>query len=586
MPEPKPSMNARRSMSALRGIWSYMAGYRRLLAVVVGLVVLSSALSLLGPYLIGYAIDHELAGGDRSGLVRMVILLAVVYALGSVSAIAQNTLMIGIAQKTVASIRGALFRRLLELPIAFFARRQQGDILSRLTNDIDSISQTLNTSIIQLSSSLLTFAGMLGLMVWLSPVLTLLTLIIVPLVYVGMRWITARTGRLFKEQQARVGELNGFMAETLSGQRIITVYSREQQAIEQFRERNEQYKQSAYWAQTYSGFISKFMIVLNNLSFAIIAAAGGLLALHGQVTIGVIVTFTEYARQFARPLNDLAIQFNTVLSAVAGAERVFETIAEEAETDGRDARGVPSMRGEIRFSRVSFSYSGEGSPVLADIDFRIAEGETVALVGQTGAGKSTIVQLLCRFYDADEGAILIDGQDIRSLRRNELRRQLGFVLQEAFLFEGTIRDNIRYGSPDASDEEVERAAAMANAHGFIAKLPDGYDTQVSYDRTRISEGQKQLIAIARVMLLNPAILILDEATSSVDTVTEIHIQDALSKLMRGRTSIVIAHRLNTIRQADQIIVLHQGRIAEKGPHAALLGKRGYYYDLHHAKQPG
>ncbi|MFB9326337.1 ABC transporter ATP-binding protein [Paenibacillus aurantiacus] len=586
MPEPKPSMNARRSMAALRGIWSYMAGYRRLLAVVIGLVVLSSALSLLGPYLIGYAIDHELAAGDSGGLVRVILLLAVVYALGSVSAIAQNTLMIGIAQKTVASIRGALFRRLLELPIAFFARRQQGDIMSRLTNDIDSISQTLNSSIIQLSSSLLTFAGMLGLMIWLSPVLTLLTLIIVPLVYVGMKWITARTGRLFKEQQARLGELNGFMAETLSGQRIITVYSREQHVIEQFRERNEQYKQSAYWAQTYSGFISKFMIVLNNLSFAIIAAAGGLLALHGNVTIGVIVTFTEYARQFARPLNDLAIQFNTVLSAVAGAERVFETIAEEPETDGRDARGVPSMRGEIRFSNVSFSYGGESGGVLADIDFRIAEGETVALVGQTGAGKSTIVQLLCRFYDADVGAILIDGQDIRSLRRDELRRQLGFVLQEAFLFEGTIRDNIRYGSPNASDEEVERAAVMANAHGFIAKLPEGYDTKVSYERTRISEGQKQLIAIARVMLLNPAILIMDEATSSVDTVTEIQIQDALSKLMRGRTSIVIAHRLNTIRQADQIIVLHQGRIAEKGPHAALLGKRGYYYDLHHAKQPG
>jgi len=420
---------------------------------------------------------------------------------------------------------------------------------------------------------------MLGLMLWLSPVMTLVTLTIVPVMFLGMRWITRRTGRYFREQQRGTGELNGFVEETLSGQRIVKSYSRERAVIAEFEAKNERLREAGYWAQTYTGFIPKLMNMLNNMSFAVIAGAGGLLALHGHVSVGVIVTFAEYARQFTRPLNDLANQFNTFLSAVAGAERVFEVLDEEREEfDETGASPIGGVKGDIVFDAVSFAYE-PNRPTLESVSFRAAAGETIALVGPTGAGKTTVVQLLSRFYEPTGGRILIDGKDTRTITRQSLRRAMGFVPQDVFLFEGTIRDNIRYGRLDATDDEVVQAAKEANAHRFIMKLPDGYDTMLRQDGSGISQGQRQLLAIARVILADPAILVLDEATSSIDTITELHIQEALYRLMAGRTSIVIAHRLGTVRQADRILVLDGGRIVEQGTHEALVAAGGHYAGL-------
>lgn len=560
-------------------IWTYLAVHKRLLFTILAMVVVSSLLGLMGPFLLGVAIDEYFVPGNYDGLIGIIMLLGACYLFQGAAAWLQNFWMIGVAQRTVAAMRADLFQQLHRLPVRYFAKRQHGELMSRMTSDIENVSQTLNSSFIQLVSSLLTFTGMLGLMLWLSPIMTLITLTIVPVMFIGMRWITSRTGRYFKETQRSTGELNGFVEETLSGQRIVKSYSREQAVIAEFRAKNERLREAGYWAQTYTGFIPKLMNMLNNMSFAVIAGAGGLLSLQGIVSIGVMVTFAEYARQFTRPLNDLANQFNTFLAAVAGAERVFEVLDEEREEyDESGASPIGSVSGEIVFDNVSFAYE-PNNPTLADVSFRAAPGETVALVGPTGAGKTTIVQLLSRFYEPDGGRILIDGKDTRAITRQSLRRAMGFVPQDVFLFEGTIRDNIRYGRLEASDEEVVQAAKEANAHRFIMKLPDGYDTVLRQDGSGISQGQRQLLSIARMILADPAILVLDEATSSIDTITELHIQEALYRLMAGRTSIVIAHRLNTVRQADRILVLDGGRIIEQGTHEALAAAGGHYSSL-------
>lgn len=566
-------------LPTLLRIWTYLAVHKRLLTAIFILTAVHSILGLLGPYLLGRAIDDYFVPGDYQGLVVLIVILGAVYLLQGGAGWLQNFWMIGVAQRTVAKLRADLFDALHRLPIAYFTKRQPGELMSRMTSDIENVSQTLNSSFIQLISSLLTFAGMLGLMIWLSPIMTLITLTIVPAMFLGMRWITNRTSRYFKETQRNTGQLNGFIEETLSGQRIVKSFSREKAVIEEFMARNERLRASAYWAQTYSGFIPKLMNMLNNMSFAIVAGVGGLLTLRDIVSVGIIVTFAEYARQFTRPLNDLANQFNTFLSAVAGAERVFEVIDEQEETiDEQSAKPIGEVKGEIEFEGVHFSYE-PGVPTLQDVSFRARKGEMVALVGPTGAGKTTIVQLLARFYEPDAGRIMIDGRDLRGVTRSSLRRAMGFVPQDVFLFEGTIRDNIRYGRLDATDEEVERAAREANAHRFIVKLPDGYDTMLRQDGSGISQGQRQLIAIARMILADPAILVLDEATSSIDTITELHIQEALYRLMAGRTSIVIAHRLNTVRRADRILVLDSGRIIEQGSHDELMALSGFYSGL-------
>jgi len=546
------------------------------------MVVVSSGLGLLGPYLIGRTVDKYIATHSGKSLILILIVIGAVYFCFSLSSFLQNYWMIGIGQKTVFTMRSQLFSQLHRLPIKFFDKRQHGELMSRLTNDIDNVSQTLNSSVIQIFSSVLTLVGTVSVMLVLSPLLTLITMIIIPLMFFGMKWITNRTGRLFKEQQKHLGDLNGFIQETISGQTIVKTFSQEQNMIDDFMEKNERLRKAGYWAQTYSGFIPKLMNMLNNLSFALIAGAGGWLALRGHITIGTIIVFTEYSRQFTRPLNDLANQFNTLLSAVAGAERVFEIIDEEEEKDDKASSTLGEIVGEVEFKNVSFSY-GEDSQTIKNVSFHAKPGETIALVGPTGAGKTTIINLLARFYEPNEGIILIDGHDTGKIKRNNLRSKMGFVLQDTYLFEGTIRENIRYGKLDASDKEVEKAAKMANAHSFIMKLPNQYDTVLKQDGSGISQGQRQLLSIARAMLSDPSLLILDEATSNIDTITEMKIQEALYRLMNGRTSVVIAHRLNTIQNADQILVLDNGQIIEKGNHEALLKNRGFYYGLYNGQ---
>jgi len=562
-------------------LWAYLAQKKGLLILVLVMVALSCALGLLGPYVLGMSIDRFIVNRNLDGFTGMLLFLGCIYFLNSIALFLQSYWMIGISQTTVFQLRANLFHQFHELPISYFDKKQHGELMSRVTNDIENVSSTLNSSVIQIFSSIITLIGTVVVMFILSPLLTVLTLIIVPVMFLGMKWITSRTSVLFKEQQKNLGDLNGFIEESISGQKIIKTFSLEEKMINDMKEKSDKLKNSAYWAQVYSGFIPKLMNMLNNASYAIIVGVGGLLALKsGAVSIGVIVIFVEYSRQFTRPLNDLSNQFNTLLSAIAGAERVFEVLDEEREEeDEKTASVIKETKGEVQFKQVSFSYETD-KEILKDINFKVNPGETIALVGPTGAGKTTIIQLITRFYDATTGCILVDGHDITKIKRESLRSHMGFVLQDSYLFEGTIRENIRYGRLNATDKEVEDAAKMANAHGFIEHLPDGYDTILSANGNGISQGQKQLLSISRAILADPSILILDEATSSIDTITEVKIQEALKRLMKGKTSFVVAHRLNTIKHADMILVLDKGMIIEKGSHDELLKTRGFYYELH------
>ena len=568
--------------SVLRRIWQLVDEQRALLLTVLALVFVSSALTLLGPFMVGKIIDNYIMTSQFDGLGGQLGILVAVYVGLSSSMYFQNYWMVGIAQQTVYRLRTNLFSHLQKLPVTFFDKRQHGELMSRMTNDIENVSQTLNTSFIQVFSSVLTLIGTVALMLYLSPLLTLLTMIIIPVMFIAMRWITRRTGKLFKEQQRAVGELNGMIEETISGQRIVKAFSQEEHVMAEFAEKSDRLRRTGFWAMTYSGFIPKVMNTLNNGSFAVIAGVGGILALtgNGSVTIGTIVIFSELARQFTRPLNDLANQFNTVLSALAGAERVFGIMDEPIEDDDATEHAERILKGDVEFRDVSFGYAGEADGyTIKDLSFHVKSGETAAFVGATGAGKTTIMQLLARFYEVDRGEIYIDGIPISELPRQTLRSQTAFVLQDPFLFEATVYENIRYGKLDATDAEVVEAAKKANAHSFISRLEDGYDTLLTADGGEISQGQKQLLSIARALVADPVLLLLDEATSSIDTVTELEIQEALDRLMEGRTSFVIAHRLNTVRKADTVYVMDHGELIESGNQDELIENQGTYYNM-------
>lgn len=572
---------AANTWETVKRIGSYFKNHRLTLLLVILMVIASSLLGLLGPYLVGVAIDDFIVTKKAGGLLILLGSLLTVYIFHSLAIFLQNFWMVGIAQKIVYKLRKQLFEQFHQLPISFFDSRQQGELMSRVTNDIDNINNTLNESIIQVFASVITIVGTIAVMLWLSPLLTLITMSIIPLLFIGMRWITRRTGPLFKIQQQNLGELNGYIEEITSGQQIVKSFAQEERVKEEFAEKNEALQRSGFWALTIGGLIPKVMNTLNFISFTLIALFGGLLAIKGHITVGVIVIFAEYARQFTRPLNELSNQFNILLSAVAGAERVFSILDEDIEElDEKDAIDLAKPRGHFEFKDVSFAY--DETPVLENINLEVKPGETVAFVGHTGAGKTTLINLISRFYEYNSGEIYLDGTAISTIKRASLRSHMAFVLQETFLFETTIRENIRYGRLDATDEEVVEAAKLANAHDFISRLPDGYDTTLDEASTTLSEGQKQLLTISRAMIANPTILILDEATSNIDTVTELLIQDSLKRLMENRTSFIIAHRLNTIRQADQIIMLEHGKIIERGTHEALLDKKGHYYELYRA----
>lgn len=566
--------------ATLKRLWAYLEGYKFRLFMVLVMVVVTSGLMLIGPYLIGKAIDDFIIPRDFKGLLHLVLWMVALYAFTSLATWLQGYIMMIIAQKTVFDMRRDLFNKLQVLPLRFFDSRPHGDIMSRLTNDIDNVTNTLSASITQIFSSVITLAGTVVMMLLLSPVLTLLSMTTIPLMLLCTRAIANRTRRYFLSQQTALGLLNGFIEEDISGQKVVKVFCREEKELERFENNNAELRKVGTLAQIYSGILPPFMNVLNNLGFAIVAGAGGWLALKHVITIGVIASFVTYSRQFNRPLNELANQFNTLQSAIASAERVFQIMDEVPEpVDPPDAVELDHVKGDVEFRNVYFSYK-KGEPVLKNISFHAYPGQTIALVGPTGAGKTTIVNMLTRFYDIDEGAIFIDGYDIRKIKRSSLRSSLGIVLQDTYLFSESIRENIRYGRLDATDEEVEAAARLANAEQFILRMPEGYDTVLSEDGGDLSQGQRQLLAIARAMLADPAILILDEATSSVDTRTEKHIQEAMLKLMQGRTSFVIAHRLSTIRNADVILVINGGQIIERGNHEQLLKQKGFYYNLY------
>lgn len=568
------------SWKTIRRIWSYLAMEKGKLLLVILMVITSAGLGLLGPYLVGTAVDRFIDTKTADGLSTLLIGLILIYLFHSLALFLQNFWMVGIAQNTVFTIRESLFKQFHRLPISYFDKRQQGELMSRVTNDIDNINNTLNQSVIQIFASVITLVGTLTVMLLLSPILTAVTMTIVPLLFFAMRWITNRTGPLYKVQQKDLGDINGYVEEIVSGQHIVKTFSQEERVIREFSEKNKKLKKTGFWAMTISGFIPKVMNTLNYLSFALIALIGSILALKENpvVTIGVIVIFTEYARQFTRPLNELSNQFNVLLSAIAGAERVFQVMDEEQEeSDEENAQIVNTTQGHIEFDHVSFSY--EDQLTLDDISFEALPGKTVAFVGHTGAGKSTIIHLISRFYNYDNGEIRLDGTPLKDITRDSLRSHMGFVLQDAYLFQGTIKENIRYGRLDATDDEVIQAAQDANAHTFISELPQGYDTMLDQNGSGISQGQRQLITIARALIKDPSILVLDEATSNIDTITEVAIQEALARLMKGRTSFVIAHRLNTIQEADLIIMLAHGKVLESGNHDELIKARGAYYQL-------
>lgn len=575
-----PKARPRNTKETLIRLWAYLSRHRGSLFILFLLTALSSAIALAGPYLIGVAIDRYIIPGDYAGLLRLCAGLLAIYVLGTAASWIQVYMMTKVSQRTVWEMRKDLFARLQQLPLRFFDSRAHGDLMSRTTNDIENVSNTLNQSVTQVFSSLLNVAGALVIMLSLNVWLTLLSLVTVPLIMLITRKMAGFTRKHFAEQQRQLGELNGFIEETVTGQKVVMTFCREEQAVADFNAINARLRSVGIRAQIFTGLMGPVMNVVNNLSFAIIACGGGWLAFLGVTSVGIVVSFLNYSRQLGRPINELANQFNMIQAAIAGAERVFEIMdapTEFEEDSGR--RRLESVRGEVVFSGVSFGYKDDVS-VLKDVTLTARPGDTIALVGPTGAGKTTIVNLLTRFYEIREGTVTIDGRSIQEYDKNSLRQQLGIVLQDAYLFSDTIRENIRYGKLDATDQEVEAAARLANADGFIRKLPHGYDTVLTAEGGNLSHGQRQLITIARAILADPAILILDEATSSIDTRTEMHIQEAMNRLMQGRTSFVIAHRLSTIREADQILVIHGGQIIERGTHEELLAHRGFYYELY------
>ena len=577
---------AKDTRGTLLRIWTYLSRETWALALTAILVAATSGFGLLGPYLMGKAIDDHILKGDLEGLVRTAATMVGVYLITASTTWLQTYVMSGVSQRAIRNIRKDLFARLQTLSLRFFDQRTHGELMSRLTNDIENISMVLSSSVTQLISSALSLIGVATMMFLINLRLAIVSLITIPMMVFVTRWIAKRTRSGYRKQQATLGDLNGLIEETITGQRVVKAYAHEDTVIKEFGETNRRLRKVSTNAQILAGSIGPMTNFVNNVGFAIVAGAGGWLAVRGIATVGTIASFINYARQFARPLNQIASLWSSIQSAIAGAERVFEVIDQVPEVaDAPDALPFERIEGDVLFDGVCFGYDKD-VPVLKDVDLHAKSGQTIALVGPTGAGKTTIVNLLTRFYDIDQGSICIDGVDIRQVRKDDLRRKLGIVLQDTFLFSDTVMENIRYGRLDATDEEVFAAARLANADQFIHRLPQGYETPLSERGSNLSQGQRQLLAIARAILADPSILILDEATSSVDTRTEKHIQEAMLRLMEGRTSFVIAHRLSTIREADKIVVIRDGEIVERGTHEQLLAQEGFYHNLYMSQFKG
>ncbi|WP_096550117.1 ABC transporter ATP-binding protein [Ureibacillus thermosphaericus] len=575
-----PAAKAKNQKATIKRIWSYLKKQRLSINFVIILVLITSMLNILGPLMIGVIIDNYILPLDIEGTIRMGMLLAAIFIASSLLTWLQTFVMIRASLKTIQNLRIELFEKMQSLPISFFDQKQQGDLMSRMTNDIDNLNFALSQSVIQIVSSVLSLVGTAIAMVYLNWILAIVTLLVVPLIVWATKQIVKRSSMNYRNRQRDLGNLNGFIEETISNSEVVTLFGKEQQTIQQFKEANEKLRYSAMQSEIVSGLLGPTNNFINNLGPGLIVGVGAIMAANSLVTVGVITSFLTYARQFFRPINQLSNLLNTFQSAIAGAERVFEVLDERIELmDSPHSLPRQPLEGNVEFRNVSFYYVKD-KPVLKNISFQANAGEIVALVGPTGSGKTTIVQLLSRFYDVTEGEILIDGENIQSYSMEHLRDSIGVVLQDTYLFSGTVRENIRYGKLDATDEEVEMAAKIAYAHSFIKYLPEQYDTLLESGGKNLSQGQRQLIAIARAILKDPDILILDEATSSVDTMTEVHIQKGLNNLMQGRTSFVIAHRLKTIENADRILVIKDGEIIEQGNHNSLMSLDGFYAQLH------
>lgn len=551
--------------------------------IVFILCFVTTLISIFGTRLNGYTIDNFIETGDMKGLAFICIMLVLMYIANIFSTYYQNIVMIKIAQRVSARIRKDLFESLQKLPLKYFDTHSSGDLMSRLTNDVDNINTTLSQSVTQLFSGVINIIGMFIAMLILSPILTLIGMITVPLTFITTKLLAKKTQRFFVKQQKELGSLNGYIEEMVSGQKVVLLFSEEEKVKEEFGKINERLTKSAIIAQGVSSFMGPINNFINNISYLIISVAGGYLILKGHsITVGVVFSFLLYMRNFTRPINEIMNLFNTIQSALAGAERVFEVIDEDKEQDKESAKNIDNIEGHVELKNVTFSYE-EGKEILKNVSIEAKNGEVIAIVGPTGAGKTTIINLLTKFYDIDSGDILIDGKNINEITRESLRKTVSMVLQDTYLFSESVSDNIRYGRLDASDEDVIKAAKMADAHHFIKQLPEGYNTVLSDNGGNLSQGQRQLLAIARAILSNASILILDEATSSIDTRTEVLIQNAMLKLMEGKTTFVIAHRLSTIRNADKILALKDGEIIESGTHDELLSKDGFYANLYNSQ---
>ncbi|MBA2345455.1 MAG: ABC transporter ATP-binding protein, partial [Rubrobacter sp.] len=566
--------------STARRLVSELTPYKSTLAWVLALVVLGAISQAGGPWLIGRAIDRYILRGDATGLSRTMVILLGVYLLGTFASRGQVYGVGSIAQRLLASMRRRIFDRIQHLPLSFFDKRPIGDLMSRVTNDVETLNQLFSQGLTQLIGSVFSLFGILIAMLLLQWNLALACFAIIPIMFLTTAFFARRARKAFRLTRETVGDVTAGLQEDIVGVREAQAFNRTETNIARFRLRNAANRDANVQAVAITSAFSPAIDVLSTLATALVIGYGGYLVFEGSLSVGVLTAFLIYVQQFFRPIQLVSQVYTQAQSALAGAERIYEILDTEPEPpDPPEARNAGALEGRISFENVTFAYE-QGRPVLHNVGFQVEPGQTVALVGPTGAGKTTIASLIPRFYDATEGAISIDGRDVRGFGRKDLRRNIGIVLQEAFLFSGTIAANIGYGRDDAPREDVEAAARAVDAHGFIAALPDGYDTVLGEGGGSLSQGQRQLLSFARAVLTDPRILILDEATSNIDTRTEAIIQDALATLLKGRTSIVIAHRLSTIRNADVILTISNGRIAERGTHAELLEKDGLYADLY------